>query len=168
MDANNISNAYNNSNQLRIDLKSLLPIKQQIENLEKLAIALEVYEFLRDHPEIKQWAVIFIKDYYNDEGLSDGVYVKATTDNSKIASPCLNYEDLPDRKETTIERQLNNILSKHVHFYDYKYTSHKNNETGLNQFILEFTGEQFFTQWKHANLEKNLLPVTKTTMAMKL
>lgn len=126
-------------------------LKEEIEAMEKIQAAFEIYEFLAGYPEVKTWGVVFEKDEYNDEGLDSGVYADYTTEEKPEMCEAGEEYEYEDLEITDIHRGLNHILERHAgdgKESGYRWDEYEASESGMLRFVADFAGKEYADRLK--------------------
>lgn len=135
------------------EFEKLKGLKAEIEAVERLGVALALYEHLAEHPEVTRWAVVFEKSYYNDDGLYEGAYADyLTKEKREMASDGDEYAYPDDTDE--IQDGLNSILTAYHqgHGSDdswvFPHKVYDSGPKGFERFAEDFAGKEYFARWR--------------------
>lgn len=155
------------SEQAKAEYERLAPLTADIEAIEKIQVALAVYEALAKHPHVETWAVVFEKDYYDDEGLYEGAYADHTADDRpEMCDPDEQYQydgDHPVNRD--INAALEPYFAKHANgdqrvFPDESFSARR--DVGLKRFIAEFAGVKYANLWESQTEAQAIAEATPT------
>ena len=153
---------FKNAKECSKKIKELSVLGHRWEALHKFNFAFELIDLLKNHPEVKEWKIAFIKTEYNDEGLGEGVYTDVKEERvnfCKADSWDLDYdEEYYEKMESNKAiMSMNTFLS--TKFFDnsrrfldvIEVLSGKtldNNEKGYNQLLTICVGKEAVKEWE--------------------